>query len=68
MPEKLTIEVPDDLLQQFKRLSGYIDGAKGHEQTRRLLLDMAAVGVRVMLAQEDAFYSGKPNPFPLDSE
>lgn len=68
MPEKLTIEVPDELLQQFKQLSHYVDGAKGHEQTRRLLLEFAAVGVRVRLAQESAFYAGEPDPFPLIDE
>lgn len=64
MPEKLTVEVPDSLLQQFARLSGYVPGAKGHEQTRRLLLEMAEVGVKVRLAQEDAFFSG---PSDLDA-
>lgn len=58
MPEKLTIEVPDELLRQFSRASGYVDGAKGHDQTRRFLLDMAEKGISASLADEDAFYAG----------
>jgi hypothetical protein len=58
MPEKLTIEVPDGLLRQFSELSHYVDGAKGHEQTRRLLIEMAQQGVAAYLSQQDAFYGG----------
>ncbi|QIE22611.1 hypothetical protein [Caballeronia sp. SBC2] len=58
MSEKLTIEVPDKLLRQFSCASGYVNGAKGHDQTRRFLLDMAEEGINARLADEDAFYAG----------
>jgi hypothetical protein len=61
MPEKLTIEVPAELQDQFAKLSHYVDDVKGHAQTRRLLLDMASEGVAAHLAHQEAFYSGYPS-------